>query len=68
MKRLTVHLANEPKVTITSKSVDGKDVNKQILVNTLSFVRNTERELNAIVMQLSNEGKTISKYYVSNVY
>ena len=68
MKRLTVHLANEPKVTKAFKDAEGKDVSKKILVNTLTFVRKTETELNTILVQLTKEGKTVTKHYVSNVY
>jgi hypothetical protein len=71
-KRLTVHLENVLHTTkkVEYKGEDGKLVvkDKKILVNTLSYITDTIQEHKAILDNLSNQGKTIKKYYTSNIY
>lgn len=70
-KRLTVHLTNVPHTT-TKKTIvgaDGKKITKekQILVNTLSFVLDKGLTEKSILDSLTSKGNMITKHYLSNI-
>jgi len=67
MKRLTVHLSNEKKVKVIVTDSQGKDINKEILKNTLSYKVTDELEAQNILGALKGSGKTITKHYLSNI-